>query len=181
MTLSLLLATVLLAPVPVKEPAPDYQKEADKTEWKWPADKAGVQASVKRYSGDCKVDIVTKEMAFNNAEVRFFRNDKLLFTIEGHSGTSFAGDKLVVWYADYSYGSSGCALVAYDLEAGKQLWKTPLKGLGPIAHFRYRNDVVIELDKDVIRVWGKESAGNYFEIVDRKTGKTVGHKDFRAR
>jgi hypothetical protein len=178
--MSFLLAACLLAPLPEKE-QPDYQKEADMTAWKWPADKAGAQVSAKRFAGDCKVEITVKEMAFNNTEIRFMCNDKVRLTIEGHTGTSFVGDRRIVWYAEYHQSSSGCALIAYDLDAGKQLWKTPLKGLGPIAHFRYHNEVVVELDKEVIRVWGKESAGNYFEIVDRKTGKTVGHRVFRDR
>jgi hypothetical protein len=178
MSLSLVLAGCLLAPVPMKE-QPDYQKEADTTAWKWPAEKAGAQESAKRFAGDCKVEITVKEMAFNNTEVRFVCDDKVRLTLEGHAGTSFVGDKRIVWYAQYHYASSGCALIAYDLEAGKQLWKTQLKGLGPIAHTRYRNQVVVELDRDVVRVWGKESAGNYLEIVDRKTGKTLANRVYR--
>jgi hypothetical protein len=66
--------------------------------------------------------------------------------------------------------------VAWDLKAKKQLWKTNLKGLGGIIHFQYHNAVNLDLDGQAVRVRGKESAGRYIEYVDRKTGKTVGHK-----
>jgi hypothetical protein len=119
-------------------------------------------------------------MAFANTEVRFFRNDKLLRTIEGHTQTQFVGDRMILWHAEYHPSSSGCTLIATDLETGKQLWKSHLKGIGPIDHTKYSNSVILELDKDVIRVWGKEAFGDYLEIVDRKTGKTVGHRVFRG-
>jgi hypothetical protein len=178
--MSFLLAACLLAPLPAKE-QPDYQKEANDAVWKWPEGGASAKECVKRFAGDCKVEITTKEMGFFNVELRFLRNDKVRLKIDGHQGTTFVGDRLIVWYAEYGPISSGCSLVAYDLEAGKQLWKTNLKGLGPIDHTKYRNQVVLELDRDVVRVWGQESAGNYLEIVDRKTGKTVGHKVFGSR
>jgi hypothetical protein len=60
--------------------------------------------------------------------------------------------------------------------AAGELWKTRLKGLGPIAHKDYRNDVNLGLEKYAVCVRGKEAFGNYIEFVDRKTGKTVGHK-----
>jgi len=59
-------------------------------------------------------------------------------------------------------------VVAIDRSTGKTLWKTDLKGLGPIAHSKYRNAVRLEvLDGDAIQVFGKESSGRYVEIVSR--------------
>jgi hypothetical protein len=87
----------------------------------------------------------------------------------------------MLYYADYSPGSSGCALVAVDLKTGKQMWKSGLQGLGPIAHTRYRNSVTLEPTDDALLVHGQESAGNYVEYVDKKSGKTVGHKVFKDK
>ena len=81
---------------------------------------------------------------------------------------------------DFHPSSSGCAVLAFDLKTQKQLWKTTLKGLGPIAHFRYANSVNLEIiNNNAVRIFGNESAGQYLEIVDLKTGKTVGHQKYK--
>ena len=68
-------------------------------------------------------------------------------------------------------------VVAYDLKKQKQVWKTPLKGLGLIDHFGYSNALNLEVVNNVaVRVFGKESAGQYLEFVDLKTSKTVGQR-----
>ena len=55
-----------------------------------------------------------------------------------------------------------------------------LKGIGPVTHSKYSNEVWLGvLDADTLIVHGNESFGKYVEIVDRKTGKTVGHKVFK--
>jgi hypothetical protein len=61
------------------------------------------------------------------------------------------------------------------------LWKHGLRGLGGIGHSKYSNAVHVANDGKVIKVYGKESAGNYLEYVDAKTGKTVGHKIFEKK
>ena len=68
------------------------------------------------------------------------------FAVAGHPGTVFAVRDGILYYADFSPARTGCALVAYDLKKGKQLWKAALKGLGPISHFRYHNAVNLDLD-----------------------------------
>ena len=98
--------------------------------------------------------------------------------LTGHPGTVFAERKNVVYYADFTPYSSGCVVVAVDLKTKKKLWKTDLKGLGPINHTKYRNAVILEVKDDVIRVQGQESAGRYLEYVDMKSGKTLGHRVF---
>jgi hypothetical protein len=86
-----------------------------------------------------------------------------------------------VYYADFTPYSSGCTVIAYDMKAKKQLWKTDLKGLGPISHTKYRNAVILEVKDDVIRVLGQESAGKYLEYVDLKSGKTVANRVFQDK
>ena len=49
-----------------------------------------------------------------------------------------------------------------------------------IDHFEYSNSVNLDiLNNDAVRVFGNESVGKYLEIVDLKTGKTVGHHKFK--
>ena len=74
--------------------------------------------------------------------------------------------------------------MAYDLKGRKLLWLTQLKGLSPLAH--YLNWVRLErVNNEVLAVYGNEDtaghAGRYVEIVDMKTGKTVGHKVFTKK
>lgn len=166
------------APVP-KKPKVDYQKLADETEWKYVtfSFKETLATELKGYE-------VTEEQAVDGSRdlVIHISDDKkeLLLAWKTHGGTeSFAQRNGVFYYTDHSPYSSGCSVVAFDLDAKKQLWKTELKGLGPIDHSKYRNAVRLEvLDDETLRVFGKESSGRYVEIVDRGTGKTVGHKLF---
>ncbi len=114
------------------------------------------------------------------ASISSSADGKDIFTLTGHQGTVFVATRNGTLYsADYSRSSNGCGLVAYDLTARKQLWKSNLKGLGQIPHTRYSNAVRLDLLPDgTLRVFGRESAGDYVEFVDGKTGKTVGHKIF---
>jgi hypothetical protein len=43
----------------------------------------------------------------------------------------------------------------------------------------YSNRVNLSADGGAVRVFGTESAGSYIEFLDRKTGKTVGHRVFK--
>jgi hypothetical protein len=71
-------------------------------------------------------------------------------------------------------------VVAVDLKTGKRLWKTNLQGLGPIAHTKYRNRVIIEVDDRRVTVYGNESSGRYVEQLDPRTGKTLANKKLEA-
>jgi hypothetical protein len=174
----LALATPLWA-APAPPPRPDCQKKADAAAWEWSDDRATLAWSVKHAPTTYRLDVIPPAKRFGESAVRFFtRRDKLIHTLSAHHATVFVVKDRVLYYADFSPSATGCSLVAFDLGAKKQLWKTPLKGLGPIAHFRYSNRVTLDLDGTALRVYGKESAGRYVEYVDRKTGKTVGHKQF---
>jgi len=86
----------------------------------------------------------------------------------------------VQYRAHFNPISTGCTVVAFDRQANKQLWETELKGIGPVGHSKYRNEVRMGvLDDDTLVVYGDEAYGKYIEILDRKTGKTVGHKVFK--
>ena len=168
-----LLTALLLLPA-----ATDYQKLADDAKWDWQPERIGLLQSVMGYNGAYQIEIVKKPNTFGNVTIRFTKDDKEAFTMEGSYATTFAGKDHILYYADYHPSSSGCSLVAYDLANKKTLWKTPLKGLGPIAHTRYSNRVAVDLAGEAVKVLGNESAGKYIEFVDLQTGKPVGHKVF---
>ncbi len=174
----LLPLTVVLAGPLGAAPAPqqvDYQKKAAEAPWEWSDAQASAAGSAKRLKGVYRAEVEPRGM-FGDTVIRISKDGSPVHTFEGHQGTVFAVRDDVLYYADFHRSSSGCGVVAYDLRKKKQLWKVSLKGMGPITHFKYRNDVNLDLEKQAVCVRGKESAGRYIEYVDLRTGKTVGHK-----
>ena len=160
--------------------AQDYQKIADATAWSWSAERASVGDSFLKFPNTYGIELIRKKNKFGEITIRILDDGKELVAWEGHNRSVFAlqGDVLV--YAAFHPSSTGCAVVAFDLKAQKRLWKTDLMGLGPIRHFRYSNSVNLDIiNNDAVRVFGSESAGQYLEIVDLKTGKTVGHQKYK--
>lgn len=151
----------------------DYQKVAVETPWRFPKGDH-LPSCLDRHSSDYQI---AEWKEGGETTISITQGDKELFSYLSHSEPSYIEDGGTFYYALYNYGTSGCTLLAYDLRAGKQLWERRLKGLRPITHEKYRNQVWIEpLDEATVIVFGNEAYGQYVEIVDRKTGKTVGHK-----
>ena len=177
----LLVLNLLAAPAPnLDDLKARYQHKADEAVWRWDEDRANVSASVARYKGG--YDLEFKWNAPERASVAticFRKDGKEVFVLKGHHRTQFAQQGSVLYYADFQPSATGCAVIAYDLERGKQLWKTNLKGLGPIGHKDYRNAVLLDVNREVVAVWGEECLGRYLEFVDVKSGTTVGHRLFK--
>jgi hypothetical protein len=160
------------APLPMRE---DYQKKADEAPWQWSEARASTADCAKRLRGGYAAEVEPRDK-FGGVVIRIVKDGRVVHFFEGHPRTVFAVRHDVLYYADFGRASTGCAVVACDLRAGKQLWKARLKGLGPIAHKDYRNDVNLDLEKYAVCVRGKECLGRYIEFVDLRTGATVGHK-----
>jgi hypothetical protein len=109
-----------------------------------------------------------------------WKGKQALYSWASDSPLGFVRDG-VVYHPVYHKGINGCDVVAFDLKAGKQRWRTELKGIGRFPHRLYRNEVTFApFDERTLIVFGKESRGSYVEIVDLKTGKTVGHRSDRV-
>jgi hypothetical protein len=161
------------APVPMRE---DYQKKADEAPWQWSEARASAADSARRLTGDYKAEVEPRG-TFGGVVIRIVKGGAVVHSFEGHTRTVFAVRDDVLYYAVFHPSSSGCAVVAFDLKAKKQLWKTHLKGLVEgRPHSAYRNAVLLDLDGQAVCVRGQEAFGNYIEFVDLRTGKTVGHK-----
>jgi hypothetical protein len=157
-----------------------YQKVADATPWSWSADRASVADSFLRFPNTYQLQLIRPKEKNGVVIIRLNDDGKELYSWLGHYGSVFAlsGDVLV--YADYGQGRNGCSLIAYDLKQKNQLWKTELRGIGPIPHSRYANAVTLEfIDGATVRVFGNESAGKYLELVDINTSKTIGHRVYK--
>ena len=173
--LSYLGAAALLA-APVEPGASHYQKVADGLIWKDPEKQTSpsFEDQLPGYQAEAVKD-ATDSLDRTTIHVRAGGRERCSWVERGDF--AFLGRADVLYRADYHWTSSGCAVVAFDLKAGKELWKASLKGLGPVDHSKYRNRVWMErLDETVFAVYGHESAGRYVELVDYKSGRTVGHK-----
>lgn len=161
-----------------KQPVKDYQKLADETDWTF-ADFNFKETLATEFKGyDVKSEPVPDSK--RDLVVHISKEKKELLAWETHNTTPFFQRNGILYYAKFSSASNGCAVVAFDLNQKKELWRTSLKGIGRVNHFGYSNSVRLEVfDDDTLRVFGKESLGRYVEIVNRGTGKTVGHKVFK--
>ena len=134
----------------------DYQKMAQEARWKQPKDDA------KQWTISISAD---GKKVYD-------------WPVATPSGL-FVDSNCVVYRPTFSPIRTGCDVIAYDLKGQKLLWRTHLEGLGPVPHSEYWNVVRLErVNDEVLAVYGDEAAGRYVEIVDMKTGKTVGHKVF---
>lgn len=181
----ILLAPVVLLPLALlmgadpekpKPPATDWQKWADDAAWKPPAEDLGycLANEARAY------DVTRKKESRGVLTIRVSDGDAELYSFGAHTGTMFFERNGVLYHTEYSRGVNGCVMVAFDLRAKKQLWKTHLKGIGEVQHSAYTNEVRMNpYLEGVLVVYGNESFGKYVEVLDIETGKTVGHKVFK--
>ncbi|MGH4027245.1 MAG: hypothetical protein ACRDRV_21965 [Pseudonocardiaceae bacterium] len=91
-----------------------------------------------------------------------------------------AGDAVVtarsrgrLYVVSYPVSAAGCRVVAMSEVDGTILWDRMIEGPRPVLHSKYRNEVRAVPTEDGIRVEGRESAGNYRELLDAVTGSTL--------
>ena len=110
--------------------------------------------------------------------------------IQGHTGSVFRTSGNVLYFASFPTWGQGCVVTAHELKTGKKLWETTLSAVGSSSHSAYSNEVTMglagsdegkDLDEGVVSITGRESYGDYMEILDRKTGKVLAHRIFRKR
>ena len=177
------IASVLAVPALPDEPlrANNYQKMADQAKW-LPPEKQGLLGCLASELDDYRVEVIRRKGGWGDVTIRVVDNGKPILAWSGHLGTVFLERDGVLYYADFCPGAPGCAVVGFDLKVRKRLWRSNLKAMDVKINSKYWNDVRLEpVNDEVLAVYGKETAGRYVEIVDRKTGKTVGHKIFRGR
>jgi len=143
--------------------------------------------SLASYKGKCQVHMIYDPTERFDLTFKFVRAGKEVLVLKGHFQSVFltdrsVTDRSVLFFADYSPISDGCSVVAYNLVDGKEIWRTRLEGIVAARHSKYNNAVALEWTDlpgahgDSITIHGKESAGEYTEILDRNTGKQLAHK-----
>ncbi len=161
-------------------------KLSDPIDFHWMPEQASILYSLEQYEGDYEIQLIRPAKSLGAMKIRFLKNGKERLAFAGHSKTVFVVEGDVVYYADYNYSAYGCVVKAYDLDKRKQLWSSILKGIpmpdNSVGHSGYANAVTlgfVTLPPKALIVYGKESFGDYSEVLDRKTGKTSDHKLFR--
>ncbi len=86
---------------------------------------------------------------------------------------ALASDEDTLFVARYSPIASGCEVRAFELESGRERYRVPVRGLGPVDHSQYANEVQLALTKDKLEILGWESAGRYVEQLEPFSGRFV--------
>lgn len=157
------------------------QAAAEKKEWRWAEEQASALASARRLGDDYGMQIATTPGKPWSSTITVTRGGRAVYSWEGHPHSVFvrAGD--VLYYADFNPRMTGCAIVAFDLKDEKLLWRTHLWGYPVVGHSKYSNRINLEVGSKNLTVYGNEAYGSYIELVDRETGKTVGHRVAESR
>jgi hypothetical protein len=156
------------------------QSLAERTPWSWPAVTATPEACARGFGGGYEVEIVEPKEATMDPTIRVRKDGEEIVAWRAHRSSVFVRGGDLLYYADFSPHATGCRIVAYHLKAREESWKTPLLGIGPVSHSMYGNRVNLKLEGDHLIVYGDEAAGRYIEVLDRFTGRTVGHRGRRG-
>ena len=121
-----------------------------------------------------------QDESYNAPQVEIKDAGKTVYSWETVTEGAFLINDHMLYYTQFSQISTGMTLVAYDLSAKKELWRSNLKGVGDVAHSGYQNwgAHLRFVDNSVIEAKGKELYTGYVEYVDRATGQSLGNKTF---
>jgi len=158
---------------------PLWNEGAESVRWEWDERAASPLGSMEHINPKYNIRLLfRKEKDSRQLYISVLEGEREVFTFKGHSRTVFsiAGDHL--YYANFSVMASGAEIVAVNLKTGKELWKSPLAGIGNQMHSEYSNSLNLEADPFSVKVFGKESNGQYFESKRADTGETIAHKRF---
>ena len=158
-----------------------FKRLAVLPKWKWDARAvrfSWYRSLARSRSGKYRVEPAGKPGTFGRFPIRVRRGRKTLHTWKGHTESAFVFVKPhVIVVSHHSRIATGVTLEAHDLAKKKRLWRTNLKGCGPVSHSKYRNRINLAAGPlATVTVFGWESHCRYIEAVDIHTGKTIGHR-----
>jgi hypothetical protein len=156
----------------------DYQKGADSALWDWKDEKASPFWGISQTGAKYRIVMVSEPGDRENLTFKIFHGEKEVYTWLGHVNSVFRIQEDRLYFARFHPSASGGSVVAVDLITGKELWDSPLQGIGPVQHSAYLNLMNLDANFDVVWVWGNESNGRYLEYKDVTTGKTIGRRIF---
>ncbi|MCE9562098.1 MAG: hypothetical protein K8U57_08590 [Planctomycetes bacterium] len=167
-----------------------WQKVLEEEKFSYSGSRTGVMYSLSQFRADCKIHMIYDPQKGWGVDFKFERDGKEILAISGHKESDFRVARNVLYFAHFPASTTGCVVTAHDLKNGMKLWDTKLSAVGSMTHRYYRNSVTIELsglneaDQDgegIVRITGRESYGDYIEILDSSTGKVLAHKIYREK
>jgi hypothetical protein len=148
-------------------------------------EEANVLYSLSQFQGKCQVHMITNPTKRGTLTFKFVRDGIERVAVQGHSGSVFRADEHTLFFAQFSPADCGCVVAAYDLDNGREIWRTELQAVGQVPHAAYSNKVNMYYwhkagrEEEEISITGHESYGDYVEWLDRKTGKQLAHRVYR--
>ena len=149
----------------------------DNWQWEWSDEKASLFHYFLRTPGEYKTELVRKDSGpLGQITIRVSKDGELRFEQKSHKKGAFVIQDSILVYADYSAFSSGCELIAYNLEEKEEIWRVKLQGLNDLPHSEYINAINMECRRGDIVVFGNEAYGQYIEVIDLLDGNQKFHK-----
>lgn len=154
--------------------------------WRWSEEKASIDYCAKTHLPDFDVKLQFEKQYYTPVEIRnkdgksVYKCNDANGSFQSHRSIVFARWKNIIFITDFCPISTGCTIVAVNLESGKEIWRNRLFGTGPTPrlHSKYSNSINIETDGKRVIVFGKESDGMYVEHLDINTGKTIANQRY---
>lgn len=166
-----------------------WKEVLDRREFVKADEKSVLIDSLSRTSG-CSVHMVYDPKRHIAMTYTFNYRGKDVVTLDGHLRSSFATSDKVLYFAQYPPSSTGCTVVAFDLESGKKLWGVGLHHQKPKGHSGYANIVSLRLSNAgeiaegkagaAVIITGSESYCDYVEVLDSETGESLAIKEYRV-
>jgi len=165
-----------------------WQKILESNSFQFSESDANVLFALSQFNGKCQIHMIYDPAKRWRITFKFVKDGKELLVIEGHPKSVFRTENNVLYFAHFPTSGSGCVVTAHDLATGKEFWKTTLSAVGTPTHSAYSNEVTMGLSsltgvdgkgEGVVSITGRESYGDYVEILDRATGKVLAHKVYR--
>jgi|tagenome__1003787_1003787.scaffolds.fasta_scaffold20928023_1 hypothetical protein len=159
-------------------PAHDNEFLERSASWLWMESKSNLLYSLSQPTAPYDVVIVRPHDRQTALRIKVMKGDQELYAWWGHAGTVFSICEDRLYYVDFDRISPGAVLVAVDLPAKKELWRSTLRGVGQPAHSYYSNAVNLLASNSILCVYGNETAGRYVEYTNAQTGETLANKVF---
>ncbi|HEX8340484.1 MAG TPA: hypothetical protein VF624_06205 [Tepidisphaeraceae bacterium] len=167
-----------------------WQKVLERGAFQFSEANADVLYALSQFGGKCQIHMVYDPAKWHQITFKFVKDGKEFIEIVGHKNSVFRTDKNVLYFAHFGTSMQGCTVTAYDLDSGEKLWETKLNAIPPASHSGYSNYVTMGLGRlggteeegeGVVSITGRESYGDYIEILDRTTGKVLAHRVYPQR
>jgi hypothetical protein len=167
-----------------------WQKVLERESFHFSESEGNLMFALSQFGGKCQIHMIYDPSDRSQITFKFIKDGTELFEIVGHPHSVFRTEKNILYFAHFSPWGQGCTVSAHDLDSGKKLWETKLDALPLAGHSAYSNEVTMGLssltgteqkDEGIVSITGRESYGDYVEVLDRETGRVLAHRVYARR